>query len=170
MAVAVRYGLGSIVTAGITAGIIFAAFEMFAAALMMGPAAIGMPLRMIGAMILGAAALEPGYPLVTAAAAGIGVHLVLSVVFTAIFAAIAPPLLTAAGFASTSSNLAAAGVLFGTGLWLVNFYLIAPAAGWSWFPDQTDPVVQFVAHAFLFGGVVGWMLGGRGRPAVGPTL
>ncbi|MBI2187735.1 MAG: hypothetical protein HYU37_11570 [Acidobacteria bacterium] len=59
--VAVRFGLGTIVATGIVAGIIFAAFEMFAAALLMGPDAAAMPLRMIGAMVLGAEALEPTY-------------------------------------------------------------------------------------------------------------
>lgn len=167
--VAVRVGLGTIVVAGVVAGIVFAAFEMLAAALLMGPEAAAMPLRMIGAMVLGAAALEPGYSLATAAMTGVLVHLVLSVVFTGIFAALAPPMLAASGLSTTSGSLALAGIAFGIVLWLVNFYLIAPAAGWTWFPERTDPVVQFLAHAFFFGCTAAWMLG-RGRPAIGPTL
>ena len=57
--VAIRFGLGTIVTTGIAAGIIFAVFEMFAAAIMMGVEAAFMPLSMIGAMVHGPAALDP---------------------------------------------------------------------------------------------------------------
>jgi hypothetical protein len=167
--VAVRFGLGTIVAVGLIAGILFAAFEMLAAAILMGPEAAAMPLRMIGAIVLGASALEPSYSLATAAMTGVIVHLILSVLFTGIFAAIAPPILEASGLGTTSGTLAFAGVAFGIVLWLVNFYLVAPAAGWTWFPERTDPVVQFIAHAFLFGCPAGWMLG-RGRPAIGPTL
>jgi hypothetical protein len=167
--VTTRFGLGTIVATGIVAGIIFAAFEMFAAAVMMGLDAAAMPLRMIGAMVLGAEALEPGYSLATAAMAGVGVHLVLSIVFTAIFAAVAAPTLEAMGMGTNSGTLAVAGIAFGIALWLVNFYLIAPAAGWNWFPEDADPVVQFLAHAFFFGGIVGWMLG-RSRPPIGPII
>jgi hypothetical protein len=167
--VAVRFGLGTIVATGIVAGIIFAAFEMLAAAMLMGPDATAMPLRMIGAMVLGAQALEPSYSLAVAAMSGVIVHLILSVVFTAIFAAIAAPMLAATGLGATSGSLAFAGIGFGIVLWLVNFYLVAPAAGWTWFPERTDPVVQFLAHAFFFGCATGWMLG-RGRPPGIPTL
>jgi hypothetical protein len=167
--VAVRFGLGSIVATGITAGIIFAAFEMAAAAILMGFGAVAMPLRMIGAMVLGAQALDPGYPLATAAMTGVIVHLILSIVFTGIFAAIAAPMLAASGVMMTSGSLAVAGIGFGIVLWLVNFYLVAPVAGWTWFPVRTNPVVQFLAHAFFFGCAAGWMLG-RGRPPGIPTL
>ena len=168
--VAVRFGLGTIVDTGVVAGIIFAAFEILAAALLMGPEAAAMPLRMIGAMVLGTQALEPGYSLVTAAMTGVIVHLILSVVFTGIFAAIAPPILMASGLGTTSGSLALAGIAFGIALWLINFYLVAPAVGWTWFPERTDPVVQFLAHAFFFGCTAGWMLGRGRRPAIGPTL
>ena len=167
--VAVRFGLGTIVVTGLIAGVVFAAFEMLAAAVLMGPEAAPMPLRMIGAMVLGAPALEPGYSLATAALAGGIVHLILSVLFAGIFVATAPPILEATGLGTTRGSLALAGIAFGIVLWLVNFYVIAPAAGWTWFPEGTDPVVQFLAHALFFGCTAGWMLD-RGRPAIGPPL
>jgi hypothetical protein len=167
--VAVRFGLGTIVATGVVAGIIFAVFEMIAAALLMGPGAAAMPLRMIGAMVLGPPALDPGYSLATAAMTGVIVHLTLSAIFAGIFAAIAPPILSAFGVSTSSGSLAGAGIGFGIMLWLVNFYLVAPAAGWDWFPERTDPVVQFLAHAFFFGCSAGWMLG-RGRAPHIPTL
>jgi hypothetical protein len=56
--IAVRFGLGTIVATGVVAGIIVAAFERFAAVLVMGPDAVAMLLRMSGAMVVGAAVLE----------------------------------------------------------------------------------------------------------------
>ena len=122
----------------------FAAFEMMATAVLMGPQAVFMPLRMIGAMVLGAEALDPGYSLITAAVAGVIVHMVLSIAFALMLAAVTPA-------AITPGTLALIGIAFGIGLWLVNFYVIAPFAGWTWFPERTNPIVQFLAHAFLFG-------------------
>jgi hypothetical protein len=167
--VAVPVGLGTIVATGLAAGVIFAAFEMFAAAALTGPDAFAMPLRMIAAMVLGAQALEPGYSLATAAITGVIVHMILSIFFVGIFAVLAPPIVDVTGLRVTARSLALAGIVFGLALWLVNFYLVAPAAGWTWFSERSDPGVQFVAHAFFFGCTAGWMLG-RGRPAVRPTL
>jgi hypothetical protein len=166
-----RYGLGTVVAIGIVAGIIFAVFEMVAAAILMGPEAAVMPLRMIGAIVLGPAALDPGYSLITAALAGVIVHLVLSILFTGIFAVVASAITVTFGreFLSTPGSLALAGVGFGIALWLVNFYIVAPVAGWMWFPERTNPLVQFLAHAFFFGAPIGWMLG-RTRAAIGPTI
>jgi hypothetical protein len=167
--VATRFGLGTIVTTGIIAALIFAGFEMLAAAMMMGAEAATMPLRMIGAMVLGAEALEPGYSLAIAALTGVIVHLVLSIFFTGLFAAVAPSMLAALGVGTTSGTLAAAGIVFGIVLWLANFYLVAPVAGWTWFPERTDPIIQMLAHAVFFGCVAGWMLGRR-RSVIGPAF
>ena len=149
---ALRFGAGPAIAAGVVAGLVFAVFEMIAAAVMMGPQAIFMPLRMIGGIVLGAAALDPGYPIVTAAITGVLVHMVLSVVFALVFAFIAPS-------SASMTVLVVSGIVFGTGLWLVNFYLIAPVMGWNWFPEQTNPAIQFLAHAFFFGAPIGWYLG-----------
>ena len=155
---AVRFGTGQAITAGIIAGLLFAVFEMLAAAVLMGAQAFFMPLRMIVAMVLGQAALDPGYSLVGAATAGVLVHMILSIIFAVVFAAIAPR-------AATTGTLIAIGIAFGVGLWLVNFYLIAPLMGWTWFPERTNPVVQFIAHAFFFGLPVAWYVG-RSQPVI----
>jgi hypothetical protein len=154
-----RTGLGQPITAGIIGGLIFAAFEVLAAVAMMGPEAAFMPLRMIGGIVLGEQALDPGYPLFTAALAGLIVHMVLSVMFAIVFAAIVPR--------STRSTAALAilGIGFGIALWIVNFFVIAPFAGWTWFPERTDPFIQAVAHALFFGLPVGWYIA-RVRPMV----
>jgi len=130
-----------------------------------------MPLRMIGAMLLGPEALDSGYPLAVAAATGVLIHMTLSIAFAGVFAAIVSSMFTATAgeFVRTAPGLALAGIVFGVALWLVNFYLIAPLAGWTWFPERRDPVVQFLAHAFFFGCPVGWMLA-RTRVAIGATM
>jgi hypothetical protein len=30
--------------------------------------------------------------------------------------------------------------------------------GWTWFPENTNAVVQFVAHTFFYGTVLGFVL------------
>jgi uncharacterized membrane protein YagU involved in acid resistance len=133
------------------AGLLFALFEMIAAALVQNPNFLFMPLRMIGAIVLGSAALEPTYSLGVAAVTGVLVHLTLSLIFAFIFAALVSP-------AWTVAELAIAGTVFGLCLWAVNFHAIAPVAGWSWFPQRTNPIVQVVAHALFFGCPLGWLL------------
>jgi hypothetical protein len=146
-----RWGLRQGAIAGIVAGIVFAAFEMIVSALLTGPAAFFMPLRMIGAIALGPEALDPGYSIMTAGFAGVVVNLVLAIVYGVIFGEIAAMLRGQAAFI-------AAGTIFGIALWLVNFYVIAPVA-FPWFLDAS-PLVQFIAHAFFFGSVLGYYLWG----------
>ncbi len=133
--------------AGIVAGVVFAAFEMIVSAIMMGAEAFFMPLRMIGAIALGSAALEPNYSLAAAGFAGLLVHMALSVVYGIIFAAAMSQWRRGDGFTVLLATL------YGIALWLVNFYVIAPIA-FPWFLEA-NPVVQFIAHAFFFGTVLG---------------
>jgi hypothetical protein len=144
-----RWGLGHGVIAGIVAGIVFAAYEMLVSALMTGAGAFFMPLRMIGAIALGPEALDPGYSLTAAGLAGLLVHVVLAVIYGAIFGELSTVLRGPAAFV-------AAGSLFGFVLWLVNFYLIAPTV-FPWFLESS-PLVQFIGHTFFFGSVLGYYL------------
>lgn len=146
-----RWGLRQGAIAGVVAGIVFAAFEMIVSALMMGPAAFFMPLRVIGAIALGPATLDPGYSVATAGFAGVIVHMVLAIIYGGVFGEIAAMLRGRVAFI-------AAGTIFGFTLWLINFYLIAPIA-FPWFIDA-NPLVQFIAHAFFFGSVLGYYLWG----------
>jgi hypothetical protein len=145
---------------GIIAGIVFAAFEMIAAAILDGPDMFFMPLRMIGGIALGDQALDPGFSLVAAGVAGLIVHLVLSAVYGIGVAGVARyvPLL-----ASSATALIVWASIAGLGLWLVNFYVIAPIGGWTWFPEMTNAVVQFIAHTFFYGTVLGIYLNAVAR-------
>lgn len=132
---------------GIIAGIVFAAFEMIVGAAMMGPEVFFMPLRMIGAILLGPSALDPSYSLVAAGLAGLVVHVVLAAIYGGVFA------MLFGGLRSAWTDIAI-GAGYGLALWLINFYVIAPMA-FPWFLEA-DPVVQFVAHTVFFGAVLGW--------------
>jgi len=140
---------------GLIAGIVFAMFEMIMAAIMNGGDAFFMPLRMIGAMVLGQDALVPTYDLLTAAVVGLVVHMMLSIIFGIVFGVVVALVPT---LAESTGALIVSASAYGFLIWLANFYIIARIAGWNWFPDQTNVAVQFVAHTFLFGTVLGWVL------------
>ncbi len=141
---------------GLLAGLLFALFEMIMATVQMGGEAFFMPLRMIGGIALGSQALEPSSTsLLEAGGAGIAVHMLLSVIFGASVAAVAA---LVAPIRSSTVALVAWTSLAGLTLWLVNFYVIAPIGGWRWFPDGTDPAIQFIAHTFVFGSLLGLYL------------
>ena len=140
---------------GVVAGLVFAIFEMVIAAVQMGGDAFFMPLRMIGGIALGPQAMDPGTSLLTSGGAGLVVHIVLSAIYGAGVAAVA---WAVPGLRSSTASLVIWGSLAGLALWIGNFYVIAPIAGWRWFPDMTDPVVQFVAHTFVYGSLLGLYL------------
>ena len=134
---------------GIVGGIGMMMAEMIIAALM-GMDAF-MPPRMIAGMALGQRAMEPSTPLMTAAPVGLLIHMMLSIIYGLILAwlvSIIPAL------RSTAAVIVAAS-FFGLLLWLGNFYVIAPPAGWVWFPTMPNPVQQFIAHTLGFGTVLG---------------
>lgn len=134
---------------GIVAGLVFAVYEMFMSAALEGASATFMPLRMIGAILLGEQALDPGYSLLVAASAGVFVHLALSAIYGIVFMVIAGGLIAAA----TDLVL---GTIFGLVLWGINFYWIAPRA-FPWFLDA-DPLVQAIGHGIFFGTALGWFV------------
>jgi hypothetical protein len=157
--VAVRFRPGTVVTLGLAAGIVFALFEILAAALLIGPASAARPIRMIAAMVLGLDALAPGYPLVIAGTVGLALHLFLSIIYTAILALIVTWISTITREELLSGALGDTftGVFFGITLYVVNYYVISPMAGWSWFRDGSNVLMEFLSHA-LFGAVAGWIL------------
>jgi hypothetical protein len=142
------------VTSGIFAGGVCLVM-LLVAALPLGGWVAQLPLRMIAALVLGPPALEPPYPLGPVTLAGIGVHLLLAALFGTLFSALLSivPTLT-----RTPTRLLAAATLYGSVLWLVNIYGIAPAAGWFWFQSIGQPALLWFVHTFLFGTVLGFFL------------
>jgi uncharacterized membrane protein YagU involved in acid resistance len=136
---------------GVLAGLIFIVFEIVVVGIMQG--AFFGPLRMISAIVLGSGALEASYPLVSAIAVGLIVHVVLSAIYGVIFGAIAAALPQAH---QNRPNLIWISSAFGLLLWLANFYVVAPLL-FPWF-TAANPIVQFLAHTFFYGTALGWLL------------
>ncbi|PZR64906.1 MAG: hypothetical protein DLM71_00975 [Chloroflexi bacterium] len=146
-----RFGI----LAGIVAGITFAMFEMIMAVVLNGGDAFFMPLRMIGGIGLGKGALDPRTSLLAAGGAGLVIHMMLSMMYgVAVTAALS---LVAPLSASRTAVLVSASAA-GLALWIANFYIVAQAFGWTWFPNNTNPIVQFLAHTFFYGTVLGLVL------------
>jgi hypothetical protein len=141
----------AILGAGMLAGLLFVLFEMTATAFMRGPSYFVMPLKMIGAIILGPVALEPTPLWDALATTGILLHIALSLTFASIFAAVVSR-------EWSTAALAIAGMMFGFSLWILNFYLVAPIAGWWWFRQSSSPIIQIIAHVCFYGCSVGWLL------------
>ncbi len=153
-----RYGIAG----GIVAGIVFAMFEMMMALVLNGSAAFFMPLRMIGGIALGQSALMPGTSLLSAGGTGLVIHMVLSMMFGVILAAV---IASVPQLARSWGTIVASASVAGFLLWIVNFYLLANLFGWTWFPDNTNAAVQFVAHTFFFGSVLGLILARASHPS-----
>ena len=138
---------------GIIGGIIGAIGMMMAE--MIIAAAMGMdafmPPRMIAGILLGPSAMQPSTPLMTAAPVGMMLHFVLSIIYGLIFAG----LVSAVPALRSSAAVIVGASVYGLLLWLINFYVIAPPAGWVWFPTQANPLQQFISHTFAFGTVLG---------------
>jgi hypothetical protein len=169
--VAVRFRPGTIVTIGLAAGIIFVIFEVMTAELILGMASAMFPLRMIAAIVVGPRALDASYSLLLASVIGLALHLLLSIVYTAILAFIVSSISTVTNEELLSGALGDAftGVFFGITLYVLNYYLISPLAGWSWFREGGNVLVEFLSHG-LFGGAAGWMLAKSRSDTVGVTL
>jgi uncharacterized membrane protein YagU involved in acid resistance len=155
-----RSGVGGWAVAGLVAGIVsgitFAMFEMIVAAIM-GQGFFA-PLRMIAAIGLGEGALppQPTIGLATVVPVGLIIHMALSMVYAAGFGIVASAI---GALRENRALLVGAATLAGLALWIVNFYVIAPFA-FPWFA-MANPVVQFLAHTFFFGTVLGLLLASR---------
>ena len=161
-----RVNLHNGAPAGVIAGLIFIGFQLVAIAALSGPATAALPLRMIGAIVLGPAALVPGYSPIAVITTGLAIHVFLSAMYGVLFAQMVTRIAhgTEDELLATTGQLAVAGTIFGTVLWLVNFYVVAPLAGWTWFPGNVHHAAAFFGHAFFFGCPLGWVFGRVASP------
>lgn len=146
--------LGQGAIGGALGGLALLAFELALAAMTLGLGFALLPLRMAGGILLGPGAVDSSSPAVPVVVAGALVHLTLSAAFGVLFAAIVD---RDGRRRRRGSTMLLAAAAYGCGLWLVNFYVLAPLAGWGWFA-LTDPIPQLVAHAFVFAPVAGLYL------------
>lgn len=137
------------VRAGLTAGLVFILLEMILVATIGGGSAWAPP-RMIAAIVMGPgvlpppASFAPGILLVALA-----VHFPLAIAYGLGLGWVISRMSLGAGAA------AGLGLLFGLGIYLVNFY--AFTAIWPWFAMARNGISVF-AH-LMFGLVLGWTYG-----------
>ena len=139
---------------GIVAGIVFAMFEMIMSAILGN--GFFMPLRMIGAIILGKGALMSSYSLAEAAVVGLVLHMMLSAMYGLIFGLV----IGSVDVLRSNRNLTVlAATFFGFALWIFNFYVVTTVA-FDWF-SMANQTVQFFAHTFFFGSMLGLLFAAR---------
>ena len=145
-------GIGALM--GIFAGLIFALFQVLIAIAALGPLPSELVV-MVEGVAYGGVPTPTGAPAVAAPAIAIAalIHLVLSAVYGAIFGAVAPRV---RALRNDRRALVGAATVFGLLIWIVNFFVIAPAA-FPWFAE-TNQVVQFFAHTLFYGTVLGLLL------------
>lgn len=130
---------------GLIAGLIFGLMEIVGAIVMGDPAL--MPLRMFSSVVLGQEAMmETG--LGTAVVVGLIAHFAISALYGLIYGLVNARF-TAGRERTRYGSQAWIGLLFGLGVWLVNFQIIARFL-YPWFLG-TPQVLQAVMHAVFFG-------------------
>lgn len=133
------------VYAGLIAGVIMMMLEMIMVPLFLGGSPWGPP-RMMAGIILGSDVVPPPATFeIGVLMAGLGIHLIMSIIFALILDAII-------------NNMSFAwalvvGAVYGYVLYLVNFYLIADAL-FPWFLNATNWVTAF-SH-IIFGISAAW--------------
>ncbi len=141
-----RHGAAS----GLLSGLVFSVAASLAAVLQ-GKSWEG-PIRLVAAVALGPSVLDPGAPLLSVLAWGMGLHLLFAVVTGGIFAwlvAASPWLRGSAG----RSLFGAMG--YALALYLAHFYVVSPVLGWWWFPERTDFLVQLLLQVIFCGAPLG---------------
>jgi hypothetical protein len=133
---------------GIVAGVVFVLFEMLAVTLTPGVTDVFRPFRIRSAIVFGPEVIDSTTPAGASIVTGSLIHLGLS----SLFGSCLGTFLAKRGRLTRSlRGLILAEVLYGLVLWLVNIYTVAPAMGWTWFLEETDPVVQALGHTLFFG-------------------
>lgn len=136
------------VVGGEVAGVVFAGVTMWFASTMPDGKA-EMPLHMMSTIVQGSGAMEAG---TTSAGLGVAVHLVLSALFGVVFALLVPLL-------RTNGTVALAGLVYGVGLYVVNFLILAPLV-FTVFQGANQPFELF-AHA-VYGSLLSFSFYGSG--------
>lgn len=131
------------VVGGLAAGVAFVLAAMVAAVLQ--GASVLLPFRLFASVFLGEAALTPQVSPVTAVLVGLVAHFAIATAWGFVFGV----LTGVVRVIRSSGGLALVGALFGTLVWLIDFYVMAPAF-WPWFA-AANPVAQFIVHVLFYG-------------------
>ena len=150
---AIKHGL----IGGVIAGVVFLIAEMIGSVLLGGE--LLAPFQAFASIPLGQ--MPPEIAIGTAIPVGFVTHFVLSIIYGVIFALI---VMVVPAMRASSNMLIAAATIFGTLLWIVNFFVLPSVIGRPWF--ATAPMIpQFVYHAFFYGTVLGLYFASRSRLA-----
>lgn len=133
--------------AGIGAGVTFALFVMAMDAVL-GNGFLDW-LRQSAAIALGRS-VEPASSTLSVVVVGLIVHVSLAALYGAIFA------VAARYITFLQRELMFATMVFGLGIWVLNFYVVSPLL-FPWFDDSPD-IVQFIAHTLFYGMPLGLIL------------
>lgn len=144
---------------GALAGVSFLVFKV-AMAILLGGKAL-MPVRNIGAMVLGEPALLPGYSVAAAVGVGMIVHTALAVLYGAAFGFV---IWNLSIIRSSRLHLLTAAAGMGFLVWLVNLYVFAPLL-FPWFTEN-NPFVEITARVVFFGLPIGLLFMPRLIPKV----
>ncbi len=139
---------------GLLAGVVYLVYELVVAEI--SGEGLLMPLRRIGAIVLGQDALSATSPVGTAVIAGIIIALVLSAIYGIIVAMTvgAIPL-----FLDNPRLLIGATTLWAFVLYIVNYFFFGRLV-WPWFLESNS-FWQFVGATFFFGTILGLLLAER---------
>lgn len=148
---------GAMIAAAIIAGLVFAALEMLLAWMVTGTSPWA-PIRMIAAIGMGRGVLPPPDTFdLGIVAAGVAIHMVLSVVYAIVLA-----------YILTMTRPGAAwwiGILFGLAIYAINFYGFT--ALFPWFAEARN-WISIVSHA-IFGLVLALVYRARDRRELVPA-
>lgn len=140
--------------AGIVASLAYTAVAQPLVVALYGAESFLVPFRQIAAVAVGPSALAPTYDAASAVTIGTGVHLIVGIMYAAVFCVIVRGI----SLSGSARNIAL-GMSFGLAIYALNLFVIFP----RWFPWflENNPFLQALLHAFPFGAVLGWWLSPR---------
>ena len=139
-AIATAYVKASVI-GGLVAGFVFLVYQIIIHSL----GNVLEPFKIFASLFLAEEALAKSAPLVSVVLVGLLDHLLVSLFWGLVFG-----LILAMGRCQwTPGYTVALGILFGSIVWVVDFYLFAPVF-WPWL-ELKSTTYEFIGHTFFFG-------------------
>ncbi len=138
---------------GIVAGVVFLIAEMIGSVLLGGE--LLAPFKAFASIPLGQ--MPPDIAIGTALPVGFVTHFALSILYGVIAVAIVS---LVPALRSSAMILIVAATVFGTLLWIINFFILPDVIGRPWF-KELPMIPQFIYHAFFYGTPLGIFLAAR---------
>jgi hypothetical protein len=133
---------------GIAAGGVFALAELVASAVSGGGVHAAGPFRLAASVVLGQRAVVGQVPAAVVVLVGLAVHVVLTAFWGLLYSYLDS--LLSPDVRPSSAFQAALGMLFGLGVWLIDFQFVARGY-YPWFIEGVPQFFQAVMHAVFYG-------------------